>query len=143
MADSPAGCAAIQRDLGRLESWAEGNLIKFNKGKCRVLHLGRDSPRHQHRLGADLLGGSSGENDLGALVDSTLPMSQQCARVATKASGILGGIRGSVAGRWREVILPLCSALVRLRLECWVQFWAPPFKRDRELQERAQWRLQK
>jgi len=72
---------------------------------------------HQYRLRADPLGSGSTERHLRVLVDHKLTMSQQCALVAKKANGILGCIKKSVASRFREVLLPLYSVLVRPDLE--------------------------
>ena len=109
--------------------------MKINKGKCWVLHLGRNNLMHQYRLGVDLLESSSTERDLRVLVDDRLTMNQQRALAAKKANGILGCIKRSVASRSKEVLFPLYCALVRLHLEHCVQFWAHQFKKDKELLE--------
>jgi len=84
---------------------------KFDKAKCKVLHMGRGNPKHKHRLGGEWIESIPREKDSGVLVEK-LSMIQQHVLAARKASHILGCIKRSMASRTMEMILPLCSTLV-------------------------------
>lgn len=52
------GSDDIQRDLGRLLKWTSTNLMKFNRAKCKVLHMGWGNHKHGYKLCDELIEGS-------------------------------------------------------------------------------------
>ena len=124
------GRDAVQRDLDKLERWACANLLKFNKAKCKVLHLGLGNPQYQYRLGRkNGLRAALRRRTWGCWLDEKLNMDPAMCSAAQKANCILGCIKRSVTSRSREVILPLYSALLRPHLQYCIQLWAPNIRR--------------
>ena len=71
-------------------------------------------------------------------MDANVDVSHQCVLAAQKTNRILVCIKRSLASRSREVVVPLCSFLVRLHLESCIQLWSPQHKKDTELLEQVQ-----
>ncbi|GAB0188280.1 hypothetical protein GRJ2_001293300 [Grus japonensis] len=117
--------------------------MKFNKAKCKVLHMGWGNHEYLYRLSDKWVESSPEEKDFGILVDEILDMNHQCAFAAQKANCILDCITKSMAIQSTKVILPLYSALVRPHLEYCVQFWGPQHKKDTDLLEWLQKRSTK
>ena len=80
--------------------------MRFNKSKCKILHLGHGNPHCRYKLGNERIEHSPAITNLGVMVGGKLDVSQQCALTAQKANCILSCIKSSMARRLREVILP-------------------------------------
>ena len=64
----------ILNDLDRMEHWAERNRMKFNRDKCKVLHLGKRNHLHSYKMGDIWLSKTTSEKDLVILIDHKLNM---------------------------------------------------------------------
>ncbi|KAK4832601.1 hypothetical protein QYF61_024392 [Mycteria americana] len=97
------GKIAIQRNLGKLEKWADRNFVKFNKDKSKVLWLGWGNPLQQYKP---------------ILVDSRRNVSQQCGLAVLNANSITRElfINLSIWQKVTSMVMPFEKTLTKVRL---------------------------
>ena len=84
------------KDLDNLENWARLWQMRFNVGKCKVLHLGRKNPHYEYNMGDLTLERATEEKDLGVIIDEKLKFDQHTEAQVYKANKVLGLIRRSI-----------------------------------------------
>ena len=136
-------CESIQKDLDHLSIWSEKWLLKFNKDKCKVMHVGYNNLKHNYKLQGRNLIRVDEEKDLGVIVKSDLKNGSQCMAASRKANIILGFIARNFDCKTPEVITRLYTSLVRPHLEYAVQFWSPFYQKDQNKLESVQRRATK
>ena len=90
--------------------------------KCKVMHIGRNNPRNDYKIGDVLLEKVSEERDLGVYLSDDLKPSLQCVEAAKKASSALGIIKRTFS---IFEISSFALLYVRCHMEYCVQAWNP------------------
>ena len=87
-----------QKDLDELDSWQRKWKLRFNTadGKCMVLHIGKNNPRHTYFLDAVALPPVSLEKDLGLFIDENLNWKENIQKAVSKTKQTIGWVTRNV-----------------------------------------------
>jgi len=131
----------LQADLDRLVEWSKVWQMRFNVGKCKVLHLGRGNVNSKYYMDRQELEEVEEERDLGVMITGDLKASRQCRVAYNKAMKMLGMMSRTIRFKNKAVLLSLYKTLVRPSLEYCSPAWSPHYIKDKVLLERAQHRF--
>ena len=121
--------------MDNLENWARLWQMKYNVGKCKVLHLGRRNPRYEYNMGDRTLETATEENGLGVIIDEKLKFDKHTEVQANKANKVLGLLRRSFETLDNETLVWRFKALVRPHLEYCNTVTYPVYEKDATLLE--------
>ncbi len=129
----------LQNDLDKLSNWAEAWQMKFNAGKCKIMHLGYGNAGHKYYLN-DMcqpheLQVTCEEKDLGVIVDPDLTFAKHVESKVNTANRLLGLIRISYSHLDKSSMQYLFKGLIRPHLEYANVVWSPLYKKEMKLIE--------
>ena len=128
----------LQTTLNNLCDWSDKWCMRFNTGKCKVVHVGKKNNEYDYNMKGSTLGKVSEEKDIGVVVHSSLKPSRQCASAYQAASAVLHQIVSSFHYRDRHTFLKLYKTYVRPHVEFASSSWCPWTNHDIEIIEKVQ-----
>ena len=121
---------ALQKALDDLFEWGEKWGMSYNIQKCKILHCGRNNPKHIYRMNEQNIMSVTEEKDIGVCITENLKPSTQCIQAANRARAVLAQISKCFHYRDRHVFIRLYKQYVRPHLEFSSSVWSPWYITD-------------
>ena len=119
-------CEDISRDIELLEEWEDTWLLRFDPGKCKVLHIKyNNNPINSYKLHDIVLTEVETECDLGIETNAMFNWGENIKHSIAKANRMTAWIARNIVCRSQEVMLLIYKSLVRPHIEYRVQIWSP------------------
>ena len=128
----------LQGSINNLFEWSKQWSMKFNEAKCKVLHFGRNNPRHAYQMNGVPLQPVDVEKDIGVNVTSNLKPTDHCAKAAATARSVLYRLLKTFHYRDKNFFVSLYKTYVRPHMEFASPVWNPWLRRDIDVLERVQ-----
>ena len=132
----------LQKDQDSLTEWSKKWLLKFNAGKCKIMHIGHSIPTEYYMeddLGQRIkMEEINMEKDLGIHIPDDLKSETQCRKAAGKARSILAMVKRNFRRLDEEDFLLIYKTYIRPHLEYCVQAWSPHLAKDIQTGEKIQ-----
>ena len=138
----------LQDDLDKLTDWSSKWLLKFNLGKCKIMHCGQANPCTEYVMKESnseprVLNSTSVETDLGVVVTSNLKATSHCEAASKKAARALRLLKMAFSNLNLGNFKMLYTTYVRPHLDYCLQAVGPHMVQDIQRLEKVQRRATK
>ena len=140
--NDPENVNHLQKAIDELHLWTQEWLLKFNKEKCKILHLGKNNLKNNYFVGTHnervLLEETCLEKDLGIYIDPDLNFKKHIKNIVKKASYSSYKILKNFSFKKAKILIPLFKTLIRPILEYGNTIWSNGLRKYVNMVENVQ-----